>query len=181
MVSGLTRVDYTTGNPRKDPDTGEVMRRDARVREVTETAPEGADASGTQEPAVTVSGTPDTKEAVSGGQATTSGEKPAGGSFFGIWEETPGEEDAEAPSCEVDASEENCQSETRAWDNSQGAREEPLQEPGDKATPESEVGRDPESCQGRACSAKLQFSRSQLVEEKRQFDPFSILFQAEER
>ena len=78
MVSGLTRVDYTTGNPRTDPDTGEVMRRDARVREVAETAPEGADASGTQEPAVTVSGTPDTKEAVSGGQATSSGEKPSG-------------------------------------------------------------------------------------------------------
>ena len=70
MVSGLTRVDYTTGSPRKDPDTGEVMRRDARVMEVTEAAPEGADVSGTQEPAVTVSGTPDTKEAVPGGRAT---------------------------------------------------------------------------------------------------------------
>ena len=72
-VSGLTRVDWTTGEPREDP-TGGVMRRDAVVGEVQET-------SGTQEPAepaVTVSGTPDTKEAVSGGEAMTSGEKPSG-------------------------------------------------------------------------------------------------------
>ena len=49
MVSGLTRVDYTTGRPRQDPDTGEVMRRDARVSEIAEVAQEGAAASGTQE------------------------------------------------------------------------------------------------------------------------------------
>ena len=67
-VSGFTRVDWTTGGPRENP-TGGVMRRDAVVEEVQ--APSG-------EPAVTVSGTPDTKEAVSGGQATTSGEKPSG-------------------------------------------------------------------------------------------------------
>ena len=70
-VSGFTRVDWTTGEPREDP-TGGVMRRDAVVDEVR--APSG-------EPAVTVSGTPDTKEAVPGGQATgeaTSGEKPSG-------------------------------------------------------------------------------------------------------
>ena len=76
MVSGLTRVDYTTGSPRKDPDTGEVMRRDARVMEVTEVAPEGAAASGTQEQREPVSGTPDTKEAVAG--APASGEKSRG-------------------------------------------------------------------------------------------------------
>ena len=69
-VSGFTRVDWTTGGPRENP-TGGVMRRDAVVEEVQAT-------SGTQEPAVTVSGTPDTKEAVSGGQATSSGEKPSG-------------------------------------------------------------------------------------------------------
>ena len=64
-------MDWTTGEPREDP-TGGVMRRDAVVDEVR--APSG-------EPAVTVSGTPDTKEAVPGGQATgeaTSGEKPSG-------------------------------------------------------------------------------------------------------
>ena len=66
MVSGLTRVDWTTGNPRTDPETGEVMRRDERVMEVTEAAPEGAAASGTQEPREPVSGTPDTKEAAAG-------------------------------------------------------------------------------------------------------------------
>ena len=70
-VSGFTRVDWTTGEPREDP-TGGVMRRDAVVDEVR--APSG-------EPAVAVSGTPNTKEAVPGGQATgeaTSGEKPSG-------------------------------------------------------------------------------------------------------
>ena len=51
-VSGFTRVDWTTGEPREDP-TGGVMRRDAVVDEVR--APSG-------EPAVTVSGTPDTKK-----------------------------------------------------------------------------------------------------------------------
>ena len=64
-------MDWTTGEPREDP-TGGVMRRDAVVEEVQ--PPSG-------EPAVTVSGTPDTKEAVPGGQATgeaTSGEKPSG-------------------------------------------------------------------------------------------------------
>ena len=66
-VSGLTRVDWTTGEPREDP-TGGVMRRDAVVEEVR--PPSG-------EPAATVSGTPDTKEAVPGGEAT-SGEKPSG-------------------------------------------------------------------------------------------------------
>ena len=59
-VSGFTRVDWTTGEPREDP-TGGVMRRDAVVEEVQ--PPSG-------ELAVTVSGTPDTKEAVLGGQAT---------------------------------------------------------------------------------------------------------------
>ena len=72
-VSGFTRVDWTTGEPRENP-TGGVMRRDAVVEEVQ--APSG-------EPTVTVSGTPDTKEAVSGGQATTSGEKPSGGTSSG--------------------------------------------------------------------------------------------------
>ena len=76
MVSGLTRVDYTTGRPRQDPDTGEVMRRDARVMEVTENAPEGAAASGTQEQKEPVSGTPDTKEATAG--APVAKEKPSG-------------------------------------------------------------------------------------------------------
>ena len=66
-VSGFTRVDWTTGEPREDP-TGGVMRRDAVVEEVQ--PPSG-------EPAATVSGTPDTKEAVPGGEAT-SGEKPSG-------------------------------------------------------------------------------------------------------
>ena len=71
-VSGFTRVDWTTGEPREDP-TGGVMRRDAVVDEVVEAS------SG--EPMATASGTPDTKEAVSGGPATgeaTSGEKPPG-------------------------------------------------------------------------------------------------------
>ena len=76
MVSGLTRVDYTTGRPRQDPDTGEVMRRDARVMEVTEAAPEGAAASGTQEQKEPVSGTPDTKEATAG--APVAKERPSG-------------------------------------------------------------------------------------------------------
>ena len=66
-VSGFTRVDWTTGEPREDP-TGGVMRRDAVVEEVQ--PPSG-------EPAATVSGAPDTKEAVPGGEAT-SGEKPSG-------------------------------------------------------------------------------------------------------
>ena len=76
MVSGLTRVDYTTGRPRQDPDTGEVMRRDARVMEVTEAAPEGAVASDTQEQKEPVSGTPDTKEATAG--AAVAKERPSG-------------------------------------------------------------------------------------------------------
>ena len=76
MVSGLTRVDYTTGKPRQDPATGEVMTRDARVMEIAEAAPEGAAASATQEQTEPVSGTPDTKEAVAG--APASGEKPPG-------------------------------------------------------------------------------------------------------
>ena len=70
-VSGFTRVDWTTGEPREDP-TGGVMRRDAVVDEVRALS---------GEPAVTVSGTPDTKEAVPGGPTTgeaTSGEKPIG-------------------------------------------------------------------------------------------------------
>ena len=62
-VSGFTRVDWTTGEPREDP-TGGVMRRDAVVDEVVEAS------SG--EPMATVSGTPDTKEAVSGGPSSGS-------------------------------------------------------------------------------------------------------------
>ena len=82
IVSGLTRVDYTTGRPRQDPDTGGVMRRDAVVREIAEVAPEGGAASGTQEQKEPVSGTPDTKEAVAG--APVSGEpKPSGGQASG--------------------------------------------------------------------------------------------------
>ena len=76
-VSGFTRVDWTTGEPREDP-TGGVMRRDAVVEEVVEAS------SG--EPVATASGTPDTKGAVSGGPATgeaTSGEKPPGGPSSG--------------------------------------------------------------------------------------------------
>ena len=71
-VSGFTRVDWTTGEPREDP-TGGVMRRDAVVEEVQ--PPSG-------EPAVTVSGTPDTKEAVPGGEVT-GGEKQPGGPSSG--------------------------------------------------------------------------------------------------
>ena len=81
MVSGLTRVDYTTGRPRQDPETGEVMRRDERVMEVTEAAPEGAAASGTQEQKEPVSGTPDTKEATAG--APVAKERPSGGPSSG--------------------------------------------------------------------------------------------------
>ena len=71
-VSGFTRVDWTTGEPREDP-TGGVMRRDAVVEEVVEAS------SG--EPMATAS-----KGAVSGGPATgeaTSGEKPPGGPSSG--------------------------------------------------------------------------------------------------
>ena len=82
MVSGLTRVDWTTGNPRTDPETGEVMRRDERVMEVTEAAPEGAAASGTQEPREPVSGTPDTKEAAAGAPVAEES-KPSGGPSSG--------------------------------------------------------------------------------------------------
>ena len=82
MVSGLTRVDWTTGNPRTDPETGEVMRRDERVMEVTEAAPEGAAASGTQEPREPVSGTPDTKEAATGAPVAEES-KPSGGPSSG--------------------------------------------------------------------------------------------------
>ena len=82
MVSGLTRVDWTTGNPRMDPETGEVMRRDERVMEVTEAAPEGAAASGTQEPREPVSGTPDTKEAAAGAPVAEES-KPSGGPSSG--------------------------------------------------------------------------------------------------
>ena len=82
IMSGLTRVDYTTGRPRQDPDTGGVMRRDAVVSEIAEVAPEGGAASGTQEQKEPVSGTPDTKEAVAG--APVSGEpKPSGGQASG--------------------------------------------------------------------------------------------------
>ena len=76
-VSGFTRVDWTTGEPREDP-TGGVMRRDAVVEEVVEAS--------LGEPMATASGTPDTKGAVSGGPATgeaTSGEKPPGGPSSG--------------------------------------------------------------------------------------------------
>ena len=82
MVSGLTRVDWTTGNPRTDPETGEVMRRDERVMEVTEAAPEGAAASGTQEQRAPVSGTPDTKEAAAGAPVAEES-KPSGGPSSG--------------------------------------------------------------------------------------------------
>ena len=82
IVSGLTRVDWTTGNPRTDPETGEVMRRDERVMEVTEAAPEGAAASGTQEPREPVSGTPDTKEAAAGAPVAEES-KPSGGPSSG--------------------------------------------------------------------------------------------------
>ena len=82
MMSGLTRVDYTTGSPRKDPETGEVMRRDKRIMEITEVAPEGAAASGTQEQREPVSGTPNTKEAAAGApvaeESNPSGEPSSG-------------------------------------------------------------------------------------------------------
>ena len=82
LLSGLTRVDWTTGNPRTDPETGEVMRRDERVMEVTEAAPEGAAASGTQEQREPVSGTPDTKEAAAGAPVAEES-KPSGGPSSG--------------------------------------------------------------------------------------------------
>ena len=135
-VSGFTRVDWTTGEPREDP-TGGVMRRDAVVEEVVEAS--------AGEPMATASGTLDTKGAVSGGPATgeaTSGEKPPGGPSSGPWKETSGEETAQEACSQAHAEAQDHQGENRAWDNCQGTREEPFQEPGDEETPEGEVGRD---------------------------------------
>ena len=64
-VSGFTRVDWTTGEPREDP-TGGVMRRDAVVEEVQ--PPSG-------EPAVTVSGGATSGEKQPGGPSSGSGRK----------------------------------------------------------------------------------------------------------
>ena len=50
-VSGLTRVDWTTGQPREDP-TGVIMRRDPVIEEVKEVTAELASAE-PSEPAAT--------------------------------------------------------------------------------------------------------------------------------
>ena len=56
-VSGFTRVDWTTGEPREDP-TGGIMRRDAVVEEVVEAASGEASGAISGEPASKPSGEP---------------------------------------------------------------------------------------------------------------------------
>ena len=96
------------------------------------------------EPMATASGTPDTKGAVSGGPATgeaTSGEKPPGGPSSGSGRKPQVKKMPKRPAAKLMPAQDH-QGENRAWDNCQGTREEPLQEPGDEETPEGEVGRD---------------------------------------